>query len=552
MHALKHPSFFRPTSRPSSPAPLSPSATSSPRLESGLASERSRTVNRLSLSNFRRPSPALSAAPIPTLIQDGSYLEVLNLKLSEAVSKALAQPAGSVPSGECLFGKRPIPTGRGYALGALIASWVSLITHLAYSHGHFRELKAAQDSPHLHRAILRSLQRPLSVLLTNLSAHLLPLISSTLFLSPPAPTVQASSPNPTQLHALAIAGFAGELLETFDSLDLGQDADQRGDGLKLIRDGLVSLGNRVVGPLIAGIRNELMPVLDALEVPSSQMGSRPVTGTKSPIYHPSIITLQAVMPIYARALTRYTVSTSSQTTLATFLISVIWRGLVALSHRPYMVPSPPASPGFSPLAPKKSPGSTPPLTPPGRFTIKLPPSRPPSRPPSPPSLPIPATTAADARALYNLLTILPCPRSDKDTTRLAREVVDDAFEGLRALPPLLDTVFSRDFAKVESQCEAGVWARKLQVLTTELPLLIALPVLLQGNAHGGPVPSVAHLLGLSEDDYRNECLYGFGRAEECSTPIALQLLNVMHMDNANPLLYRYLELEIAEATDLDR
>jgi hypothetical protein len=522
---MKNPSFFHPTS---------PVFDHSPR-----------TLNRLSLSNFRRPSPAPSPAP---LIQDGSYLEVLSLKLSEAVSKALSQPAGPATTSEQLCGKRPIPTGRGTALGALIASCVSLISRLFPSDNLFRELKASQDNPHLHRAILRSLHRPLSVLLTNLSAHLLPLISSTSFLSPPAPTVQVPNPNPTQLHALAIAGFAGELLEAFDTLDLGHDADQRGDGLKLIRDGLASLVNRVVGPLIAGIRNELIPLLDALEVPSSHIRPRPVTGTKPSGYHLSIITLQAVMPIYARALTRYTMPTSSHTTLATFLISVIWRGLVALSHRPFVVPSPPTYLESLPLVSEKSPGSTPP-TPPGRFTIKLPPSRPPSRPPSPPFLP-PATVAADAQALYDLLTTLPCPRSDMETTRLAREVVDDAFQGLKALPPFLEAVLPNSFATLESQQDIDDWAQKLQILTAELPLLILLPVLLQGSAHGELVLSVAHLIGLSEDEYRTECLYGFGRAEECSTPVARQVLDVMRMNNVNKVVSRYLELEIAEATDL--
>lgn len=357
----------------------------------------------------------------------------------------------------------------------------------------------------------------------------------------------APNPNTTQLHALAFAGFAGELLETFDTLDLGQDAEQRVDGLRLIRDGLISIVNRAVGPLIAGIRNELMPLLDALEVPSSQLGSKPITGIKPSGYHPSIITLQAIMPIYARALTRYTMSSSSQATLATFLISVIWRGLVALSHRPFTVPSPPASPGLLPLARKKSHGTTPPLTPPpGRFTIKLPPSR----PPSPPPQPAPATVDADARALYDLLTTLPRPCSDKETTRLAREVVDDAFEGLEAFPPLLEAVLSHSPAKLEPQRDIDAWARKLQILTTEVPLLIALPVILQGDARGGP--SVAHLLGLSEDEYRKECLYGFGRAEECSTPIALQLLDVMRMNNPNSVVSRYLELEVTEAADIGR
>ena len=55
-------------------------------------------------------------------VQDGSFMEVLSLKLSEAVSKALAQPPGPGVPGEVLAGRRPIPTGRGRTLGSLIVS----------------------------------------------------------------------------------------------------------------------------------------------------------------------------------------------------------------------------------------------------------------------------------------------------------------------------------------------------------------------------------------------------------------------------------------------
>ena len=55
------------------------------------------------------------------------------------------------------------------------------------------ELNASKGNIHLQRAILRSLQKPLSVLLTNLSTQLLPLLSSPSFLNPPAPTV--ANPN---------------------------------------------------------------------------------------------------------------------------------------------------------------------------------------------------------------------------------------------------------------------------------------------------------------------------------------------------------------------
>lgn len=60
-----------------------------------------------------------------TLVQDGTYLNALSLKLSEAVAKALAQPAtsGLGPNGEqTLAGRRLLPAGRGHTLGVLISS----------------------------------------------------------------------------------------------------------------------------------------------------------------------------------------------------------------------------------------------------------------------------------------------------------------------------------------------------------------------------------------------------------------------------------------------
>lgn len=57
-----------------------------------------------------------------TLVQDGTYLESLSLKLSEAVSKALAAPPAPQTANDQIGGKRPVPAGRGRALGALIAS----------------------------------------------------------------------------------------------------------------------------------------------------------------------------------------------------------------------------------------------------------------------------------------------------------------------------------------------------------------------------------------------------------------------------------------------
>lgn len=122
MYTIKTPSFLRPSSRPSSPAPT-PSLSARP--EGDLGGDRpARPLTKLSLTHFTRkpsPAPSLTANNVP-LIQDGSFLESLSLKLSEAATKALAQPTNGVAMGDALNGKRPIPAGRGRALGELIAS----------------------------------------------------------------------------------------------------------------------------------------------------------------------------------------------------------------------------------------------------------------------------------------------------------------------------------------------------------------------------------------------------------------------------------------------
>lgn len=92
-------------------------------------------MNRLSLSNLIRTPSSRPQSPTPKaapLVQDGSYLEMLSLKLSEAVSKALAPPIGPPSANEQMEARRIIPTGRGIALGSLIASYVTLFIIIWY------------------------------------------------------------------------------------------------------------------------------------------------------------------------------------------------------------------------------------------------------------------------------------------------------------------------------------------------------------------------------------------------------------------------------------
>ena len=407
------------------------------------------------------------------------------------------------------------------------------------------ELNAARGNPHLYRAVIRSLHRPLSVLATNLSSLLLPLLAAPGFLNPPAPTPATPLPNAVQNHALGIAKFAEELLIAFDQLELGTDNDARGDGLKSVREGLVSVIQKVTTPLVTGIRNELLPLIEALERPAPQVTpAKGTTATKSAanaiVYHPSIVTLQTLIPLYARALARYTSSATAQATLANLLVTALWKSMVALAHRADIAPSPPPSPTVGPsgFAKKRrgSPSTTPPATPPpSRFMLKLPPSRPAS--PTPP--PVVATAAGDCKALLELLNQLPRP-APEGSSQLAREAVDEAFKGLQALAVFLETLQAIHISLKTPQEQAD----ELQTLTEELPTLIALPPLLRMYA-AGSLPPVSEITGLSEEDYRRSCLSGFGRAEEVASVVGQRVQQRLHDNpNANQVLCKWLDLEM--------
>lgn len=123
---LKSSSFMGPNSRPSSPA-LAPTSVHPNQVDGAPVPGGSRTLSSFYMSSFKRPSPLSSTttatnSPLTTLVQDGTYLDVLSLKLSEAVSKALAQPNGPPVAHELLGNKKPIPPGRGRTLGALITA----------------------------------------------------------------------------------------------------------------------------------------------------------------------------------------------------------------------------------------------------------------------------------------------------------------------------------------------------------------------------------------------------------------------------------------------
>ena len=303
------------------------------------------------------------------------------------------------------------------------------------------------------------------------------------------------------------------------------DNDVRGDGLRPIREGFASLINRVVNPLITGIRMELIPLMEALERPNT-CNAKSLVGTKSTIvYHPSIVSLQILMPVYARALTTYTTSTLSHSTLASLLISVLWKALVALSHRIDINISPSLTPQGSPLLTTRKRGTTTPSPPPTSKLTK-------------------ASAVADCKVLCDLLDQLPRPSAGPASTELAKEVVDQAFEGLRTLPTLLDIANNKGRSGTTEDL-----IKKFNELTTKIPSLIALPIILR--AFSGPgMSSVSTMLGIPEEEYRKGCLSGFGRAEECTVAIAQCVMEELQTNpSKNAIVIQWLDMELAETDD---
>jgi len=193
---------------------------------------------------------------------------------------------------------------------------------------------------------------------------------------------------------------------------------------------------------------------------------------------------------------------------------VVWRALVALAQRTPSHLTPPSSPNLALTGVNgkkgRAVGTTPPTMPSStRFHLKLLPSR-------PPSLPLPQTVVppitGDTQAVCDLLSSLPGPDANKETTRLAREAVRDACDGLKALLRLMEFVQT----PVSTIRGTEELAHELGDFTADLPTLIALPILLNAyvfTSERGAPRSFASLLSLPEERYRVGCLTGFGRAE---------------------------------------
>lgn len=124
----------------------------------------------------------------------------------------------------------------------------------------------------------------------------------------------------------------------------------------------------------------------------------------------------------------------------------------------------------------------------------------------------------------------------------ANEAVHQALLDMHALSVLFETVDS---------FSGQIQLRDLEVLTFELPTLIALPALLSSpNVDKGSITGtdVAEFLGLEKGEYRSTCLSGFGREEECAETVVKRLLEVFSSgkeDEEESMLVKWLKDEIA-------
>jgi len=57
------------------------------------------------------------------------------------------------------------------------------------------------------------------------------------------------------------------------------------------------------------------------------------------------------------------------------------------------------------------------------------------------------------------------------------------------------------------------------------------------------------MLGISDEEYRNGCLSGFGRADECGATVAHRILDTLNMEGTddlkNKIVIDYLESNVA-------
>jgi hypothetical protein len=136
---------------------------------------------------------------------------------------------------------------------------------------------------------------------------------------------------------------------------------------------------------------------------------------------------------------------------------------------------------------------------------------------------------------------------------LACEAVDEAFEGLAALVGLLELIQHKGFfIPTTNMDDLEV---ELETVTKKLPTLIGLPVMLRTYVYSGlqdnEARSVASMLGMTEAEYRKNCLAGFNRSDECDEVVGQHVVHVLRTEHSSAvalMVAKWLETQIMEGT----
>ncbi|EJT97402.1 hypothetical protein DACRYDRAFT_119506 [Dacryopinax primogenitus] len=446
-------------SRPTSPAPTGGEAiptSYAPDLQRGVSL--SRPLNALMRPSLKEATDVGNAGLVAE-----SYCTLLGMKLNEAVAKALM--GGT--EGPVWDRRRSVPWGKGKSLGMLIS-------------GEFTNGSNSVDT-FTQRAILRTVQRPLSVLLSNIQGLLTPLLASPQFLptSPLPPSLSAA-----QVHALALAAFAGELS---DALLIPNVPRFVNEGLAPYRAQLSALETRAGLPIVAALKGILVGLAVDLE--------NATAGIKE---HGSLAALNQSVVGASKLLQRLLGAEPTdkrQIWAAELLANVAWEGMVSLVYRPRAT--------MRAIFPERK--SSPPLgithaaervDVPSRFGIKQLVSRPVT--PSVPQRPVtPSTLSRDAHALQSFVTAL-SNSCAVFTNSLASELRSEALLSLAQLHTLFSLAPPSTLVDIP----------ELELLPSAIVLTYLLP---EGK--------VASLLGMDAGTFRGRCLKDENSAERCEQAV---------------------------------
>lgn len=284
MHALKTLDILRP-SRPASPAPPSTQVTHSTangttqqpiptvgangelknrsrslsrqltdkvaglHLNTGVPVVTSSVVSPETMNGKKEISPPTSRAPTPripptTLPVDtapgAAYMDVLGLRLAEAVNKASA--------GVDYKTKKGFKKGNGWSVGEVVV----------------KELPYPPNDAYLIRAVLRTSVRSLSIYITRLESLLLPALTDPSFIHPLNlhPGALSNPLNPAQYYAISIAHAAWETCEVLEqTLDTGNWPKYVNESLRPVMDKLDLVVGKVTQPLLISLKRDLIASL---------------------------------------------------------------------------------------------------------------------------------------------------------------------------------------------------------------------------------------------------------------------------------------------------